>query len=168
MKYAGKKLDEPISDVVVIPRNGEDIVFKCQCVTDFSQFDAICPAPEPPKVQFRGQANAIPNYDDPEYQKQLDEYSRNRINWMVLQSLKATEELEWETVDYNNPATWENYSKELEEAGFSNVHVGRIIDTVSHVNGLNERMMDEAKQRFLAGQQAQQQQNSHQEEQKNT
>jgi hypothetical protein len=168
MKYAGKTIDGPSFDVIVFPRLDGDIVFKCQCVLDYEPFRKICPLPEPPKIMRKGETVYSQNVEDPEYLEKLHHYSELKTHWMVLKSLEATESLEWDTVDFANPETWSNYTDELLKGGFTDSQIAKIINTVAAVNGLNDKMMEEAKKRFLAGQQVQNKQNSLQDEQPST
>ena len=149
MKFKGKSFSGPRVHFVVIPRDGEDLVFKAQAVLDYSPFEKMFPRPEPPMIRRPRQA-PVPDLEDKEYVDSLDEWSSKRIHWMILQSLKATEDLEWETVDYSNPETWGNYEKELTDAGFSPVEVASLINAVLDACGLNQTKIDDATTRFLA------------------
>ncbi len=75
---------------------------------------------------------------------------------MILESLKATPNLEWESVNPSDPKTWGGYENELVDAGFSIPEISRVIDCVFDANGLNQKKIDEATKRFLAGQANQQ------------
>ncbi len=160
MKINGKQLDSPGGDIIVFPRIDEDIILKVGCVLDYEPFNTMIPLPKAPQILLRGQTQYSPNVEDPEYNKALDKYSALKTHWMVLKSLEANEDLEWETVDMTDPETWGNYIQELETGGFCDNHVAKIINTVAAVNGLNEDMMEAAKKRFLAMQLAQEQQSS--------
>lgn len=164
MKIKGKTLDKPKNEIVVIPRGDDNIVFKCQYV-DIGAFDSIVPRPKPTMVQKRGKA-PVEDTSHPEYRKNLATYNEKYMDYLVLQSLKATEDLEWETVDMKDPETWKNYKKELEDAGFSILHLSKILEAVMAVNGLNEDRIKEARDSFLAMQQSQNdKQNSQEDEQ---
>jgi len=164
MRINGKVVDGPSYDVVVFPRIDGDVVFKCQCVLDYEPFLKLVPAPEPPKIMRRGETQYSVNLEDSTYTAALEKYSELRTHWMILKSLEATDDLGWDTVDMAEPDTWKNYPEELLKAGFTDSQIARIINTCAAVNGLNEKMMDEAKQRFLAGLRAKPQQSSPTEE----
>jgi len=154
MKINGKKLDGPNYDVIVFPRIGGDIVFKVQCVLDYTPFEKMMPTPKPPTIQRRGQKEWTPNFEDPEYNKEILKYSEYKTHWMMLKSLEINEDLKWETVDMADPETWGNYITELEEAKFADTHIVKILNAVTAINGLNEDMLDAAKERFLVAQSA--------------
>ena len=151
MKINGKKLDGPSVDYIVFPRMDGDIVFTISCVLDYDQFNELCPIPEPPKIQYRGSTDSVPNFKDPKFIESIEEFSQKRTHWMVLKSLEASSDLEWDTVNMMDSSTWGNYIDELTEGGFTDAQVAKIINSVSSLNGLNERMMEDAKKRFLAG-----------------
>lgn len=156
MKIKGRKISKPNLEIIVIPRGGEeeDIVFKAQAVLDMSDFDKMCPMPKPPVLVKKGGMKVV-NIEDPIYKQELERHGKLRITWMVLQSLRATEDFEWETVDPQNPDTWNNYEREFKESGFSQVEVNRIISGVMTANSLNDDRIKEARERFFAGQEGQ-------------
>lgn len=156
MLYAGKKIETPNIEIVVIPRVNGNIVIKAKAVLDYTEHDALNPRPEPRKLTRPGQT-PIDELDSPKYQALLNDWGRKKMDWMIIQSLKATEELAWETVNDNDSETWSNYQKELEEACFTPQEIMRIVDCVLVANGLNQTKIDEATKLFLAGQVAQSQ-----------
>lgn len=153
MKIQGKTFSGPDIVPVVIPRNDGDVVFKAQAVLDFSDFDALCPAPEPPEILKPGGVRSS-DPEDANYLKDIDKWAVKRTNWMILKSMEATEGLEWETVDKSDPETWDNFRQEMQDSGFTIVEVGRIIAAVTEACGLNQDRIDEATERFLAAQAA--------------
>jgi hypothetical protein len=95
------------------------------------------------------QSQDIENAD---YKRKMHDWSMRKYDWMVLKSLQATEELEWETVNISEPSTWSGWRKEMESAGLSNMEVSRIEGIVIDACGLNQSKIDEATKRFLADQ----------------
>lgn len=149
MKIKGKKIEGPNLEIIAIPRAvGEDIIFKAQAILDMGPFEKMCPVPEPPKKMIKG-GKQIPNLEDPGYLQQIDKYAQLRLHWIVLTSLQATDDLEWETVDMSDYTTWENYREELKEACFSEIEVNRIVAGCISVNALNEAKIAAARERFL-------------------
>lgn len=151
MKINGRKFDGPNIEVVVIPRQSGEIVFKAQAVLDYTDCDKLNPMPQPPKALLPGGA-VRENVEDPNYKKGVDEWATRRFYWMFITSLRATEGLEWETVKMDDPSTWENYRTEMQTAGFTPGEIGRIELCVTDACGLNQDKIDEATKRFLAGQ----------------
>ena len=155
MKIQGHELTGPAVEVLVIPRQSGDIVFKAKAVLDYTDFDKLCPLPTAPEILRPGGGKAQ-DVNDPEYVKALDEWASHKTEWMVLKSLEGTEGLEWETIDYSDPDTWKNYVDEFTKAGFSETEINRLVNTAATACGLNQTKIDEATKRFLAGQAANQ------------
>lgn len=152
MKIKGKKLEGPNKDFVVIPRDSGDIVLVVQAVLDYTEFDEICKAPSPPMVTRPGK-QPVPDYENKKYVESLEDHGLKRIHWLVLKSLDLPEnEIEWETIDFTDPETWGNYQKELREGGISEIEQGRIVSGVMSVNNLDDKKIDQARERFLASQ----------------
>lgn len=149
MKINGRKIEGPCVEIVAFPRDGGDIVFKAQAVLDYSVFESLCPRPAPPKMRKRGSRTEVPDLEDKSFLTALEEWGRRRIDWMVLESLRATEGLEWETVDYNKPDTWKNYEEELKKSGFSPAEINILNNAALTANSLNETKLNEARDRFL-------------------
>jgi len=153
MKYAGKQIEGPNVEMVFIPRTDGDLVFKCKAVLDqdYESFETLCPDPQPPEVIRPGNIRT-PNVADPEYGKQIDEWANKRTAFMILASLSATDELEWDTVAMEDPDTWANYKTELQSSGFTAAEIMRIVSGVMSACGMNDDKIDEARERFLAAQ----------------
>lgn len=151
MKINGKKVTGANIEIVVIPRQSGDLVFKAQAVLDYSDFEKLHPRPLPSKKLLPGGV-VSENVEDPKYRAAVAKWAESRTHYMVIKSLQATEGLEWETVKFDDPSTWGNYVKELESSGFSEAESARIINCVVNACGLNQEKIDEATNRFLAAQ----------------
>jgi hypothetical protein len=154
MKLKGQRLCEPAIEVVVFPRQSGDLVFTVKAVINDDDFEKLCPRPVPPTRLLPGNIHQI-NVEDPKYKEAMHAHATQRINWLYIQSLSATEGLEWETVDPANPNTWVNYTKELIESGMTIYEIKRLLEAVMSVNGLNSARIEEATKAFLAGRAAQ-------------
>jgi hypothetical protein len=151
MKF-GKHRPELNVETVIIPRSsGNDLVFRCQAVINEQDFIKNFPPPEAPTIKYPN-GETRKDISDEAYIRLRDAYAESKFNWMVLESLKATPDLEWETVDSSNPTTWGNYKKELQEFNITEREVMLIITGVLSVNSLDETKLEEARNRFLAGQ----------------
>jgi hypothetical protein len=163
MKLNGQKVSGPNEVVVVIPRpevkvskEGEeptyvsgDHIFRCKAVLDYDVFDKLCPRPEAPVVLYPGGRKAA-NPEDKGFKERLAHYGVLRFAWMVITSLSATPNLEWDKVLADKPDSWPKYEEELKESGFSQIEVGRITNGVLEANCLDETKLDEARKRFFA------------------
>ena len=153
MKLAGKKIEGANVEICVIPRGtNESIVFKASAVLDMTQFDSLCPRPKPPAKILKG-GKKVEDLDAPAFKNALDTYASRRVAFLVLKSLQATDNLEWETVDFADAETWLNYDAELRSSGFSDIEVMRIVNTVMEANCLSESRLEQARDSFLASQQ---------------
>lgn len=146
MKYDGKKMDTAFKKVLAIPYNNDKLIIEVKAVLDYSDFRKLCPSPEAPEVIRPGNIRTR-NTEDPRYKQQVDKWSENRANWMILKSLEDSK-IEFEKVDMSNPDTWGNYFDELKEV-LPDAHVTRIINACMDVNGLDEEKIKEATESFL-------------------
>jgi hypothetical protein len=149
MKYKGKKLEGLNTDILVLPRGNERVVFKAQAIKSYSEFDELCPMPEPPEKLLPGGVKEK-DVRDPAFIKRLEEYGIKKTNYTIIKSLEISEDVEWETVDLKKPQTWENWRKELSDAGFTEVETLRILQLCTRVNVLDEDLLNAAKESFLA------------------
>lgn len=152
MKIAGKKIEGRNEEVCIIPRTDGDIVFVARSVTDMDEFVKLCPPPEPPKKIVKGGLK-VNDTENPNFKRKMEAYGRKRVAYMIIKSLEATPDLEWEKVSLSDPSTFESYEDEFKESGFSEFEIMRIIDAVMTANCLNEAKLEEARNRFLLSRQ---------------
>lgn len=150
MKLNGKKIEGPNEEIVVIPRRSGNLVFKARAVLDYSIFDAACPTPQPREVLKPGGERTL-FIDEKAYQEAMNEWASKKTDWMVIKSLEATESLEWETVNMDDPSSWANYKDELKAASLSPMEIARLVNAVMAACGLDQSKIDEATEAFLAG-----------------
>jgi hypothetical protein len=151
VKLKGKKIEGANREVIILPRsNGEDLVFIAEAIISYDEFDQIVPAPKPGTKIVPG-GGKVADFDSPTYAAELKRYATLRYLWTILKSLKATPGLEWETIVYSEPSTWENFYSELKAAGLSETEQKMLLVGVSTANCLNQAKLDEARDRFLAG-----------------
>lgn len=155
MKIAGVRLYEPNIEHLYLPRGDQVIHFMAKGIVDSTIFDELCPRPRPPKIQKPGQ-KPEDNFEDDNFKRALDQWGTRRTDWMVIESLRATEDLTWEKVKYDDPGTWHLWREELKEAHFVDAEVNRILNLVMNANALNEARLEEARNSFTLLSQAQQ------------
>ncbi len=151
MKLRGTKLEERAVIPVVFERPSGSIVFTLSAVLNTSDFDKIYPEPKPPKAIKKG--IEFLNVKDPRYVAACEQRAIASTAWLVMETLKATPELEWEKVKIDDPNTWHLWKDELIESGFSAGEISYLIGKISEVNGLDEKRLDAARESFLSGQQ---------------
>lgn len=149
MKIGGVTIAPPKDKILVIPRDEGDVIIKARAVLDFTEFEQLCPKPEGKQILRPGGAvdTAPPSAED------IQKWAEKQSHWMILKSLQATEDLQWDTVDMQNHETWGNYISEL-ESSFSRVEQARIINIVLEACGMTDDRITEATERFLATQAA--------------
>ncbi len=152
MKIGGKTIDGPKTALLVLPRESGDIVFKFIAVTNDDEFDKLCPRPLPPKTMKVG-IGIVENVEDDKYREQLAQRGAMKQDWFLLKSL-APSNIEWDTVKPDDMHTWANWQTDLKAAGFSVAEVNTIFSKFVETNMITDDMLAEARQRFLASQQA--------------
>ena len=151
MKIGGRTLTKPSIVSVVIPREGEEpIVFKCQAVIDYSDFDALCPMPKPPVISEPGKEPRM-DVEDLDFKAKVLKYFQLKTHWLFITSLRATPDLEWETVKYSEPDSWLGAEAELRK-NFVEAEVDLILDGVKSANALDDAKLKAARDSFLASQ----------------
>lgn len=163
MKFGNRIFDKPNVAYAVIPRPplrqpqpdgttleiNQDIVFVAEAVLDHTEFDKLCSQPQPQPAQRPGGETFL-NVKDPKYIARLNEWANHKRCWLVIESLKATKDLIWETVDPSIPSTWVNYETELKNAKFTQREINEIFGAVIEANALNDDRIREARERFLS------------------
>lgn len=148
MKIGGVDVGGPCEEVLVLPRLKGDVVIRTHAVMSMDEFDKLCPEPKPKKVLKAGGWQE--STDDPTYKALMEEYGNRRWNYIALKSLEPSQ-IEWKHVDLGDPRTWEKWTEELAEAGFSSVEINRITVCVMQANALDEAKLEKARDAFLRG-----------------
>jgi exopolysaccharide biosynthesis predicted pyruvyltransferase EpsI len=152
MKLNGIKLGK-YTQTVVMPRPDGNVAFKVAPVDDDSVFEELVDMPRP-KVRTYPDGRVEPILDDPAFQERHKKYITRRVDWLILNSLMATPDLVWETVDLKDPETWGNWHREMLDAGFSNGHINYLVGVVNDVNGIGDEAIKKATADFLATERA--------------
>jgi hypothetical protein len=148
MKIGGMSVNGPSEELLVLPRGEQVIVFRAKSI-NLDEFDALCPEPKPPgKLTKDGW---IPNAEDPNYMQVLATQNEKRIAYLIVKSLEPSD-IEWDTVQVDNPRTWTNYLQDFKNAGLTTIEINRIIQCVMQANSLDESKLEQARKVFLHGQ----------------
>jgi hypothetical protein len=148
MKIGGVEVTK-CEEVLVLPRPGDDLVFKAQAVPNMEEFDTLCPKPEPAKRLVKGGKKE--DHITDEYVRQIEQWGERRYAYICVKSLEPSE-IEWGEVDPKKPSTWPKWIEELREAGLSDVELNRVQTLVLDANALNEAKLKAARESFLRGQ----------------
>ena len=140
----------PTEEILILPRGDKQIVFRAQGIPDYESFNALCPEPKPPGIHKPAEG-WVPNEDDPAYKDMMATYGKKRLAWMVVMSLEPSN-IEWDTVNTDDPSTWTNWDTDMKEAGLSQVECNRVMALVFEANCLDEDKLKKAREVFLAGQ----------------
>jgi len=153
MKIGGVEVNGPTEEILVLPRaTADDIIIRCKAVLDMSPFTAMCPEPKAKPILMAG--GFKPDDKSPGYLDQCTLHSQKRFAYIALKSLEPSD-IEWDTVVMEDPQTWTNWEKELQESGLSSVEVNRIIVCIMQANSLDEEKLAKARESFLLGLEAQ-------------
>jgi len=149
MKIGGVKITAPADNLLVIPRDEGPLVFRARPLPDMDEFDALCPFPQPPGSLTKD--GWVPNPKDPTYRAVLENHGKKRLAFLVIRTLEPSN-IEWDTVDPNNPKTWLNWDTDLKNAGLIQNERNRVLDLAVEANVLSEAKIKEARDSFLLGQ----------------
>lgn len=151
MKMNGALVDATYIETVVIPRGDAQYVFKARPLTaeDEEFFAGVCKKPTPPTFQVPG-GKVEADLTNAQYVVALKDWSDMRSEFLFYQSLKATDDLEWDKITDSDPSTWGKVEEELLAAGFLSPEVVRIFNAVVTANGLDQTKIDKATKSFLA------------------
>jgi len=149
MRIGGVEVNGPNEVLLVLPREEGDIIIKARAVLDMDVFEEICPEPKPPALRTKD--GVEPNIKDPGFKQQMANYNEKRLAFIVVKSLEPSE-IEWDTVDPDNPESLENWQEDFRNAGLATVEINRIIQIVMEANALDESKLEAARQVFLRGQ----------------
>jgi len=151
MRINGVEFNKPMTVEFVFPYNGIDIVLKAKAVSDYTEFDKLCPQPVPPmKVLATGEK--IPHLEAKEYVAAMGVYNTKHSDWTVLTSISATDDLKFDTVNMADPTTWGNWKKDITKASLPDRLITKIYTLVAEANLLSDEKLEQARNRFLARQ----------------
>jgi hypothetical protein len=148
MRIGGLTIAGPAQELLVLPRGEQTIVIKAQAI-NLDEFDVLCPEPKAPgKLTKDGW---VPMPEDENYRQILQSHNEKRIAYLVVKSLEPSD-IEWDTVQIDNPRTWLNYVQDFKTAGLTTIEINRIVQCVMQANSLDESKLEQARKVFLLGQ----------------
>lgn len=145
MKVNGRTVNSLNEDVLVLPRGDGDIVFRGRAIADPDKFTKMVTPPTPPRILKRNEM--VTDFEDTGYLDALMSYQIARTGFTVIETLY---EVEWDTVNKEDPQTFSNWTRDLEGA-FSAAEQQQIINFVTRVNSLDQGKITAARESFLAG-----------------
>lgn len=148
MRIGGQEINGPNEVTLVLPRETGDIVIKARAVMNLAEFEAKCPLPQAPGI--RDKNGHRPNTDDPTYKQMMNDYNLKKFHYIFLVSLIPSD-IEWDSVNMDDPSTWGNWMDDFEKCGISGVEANRVVTLVKQANSLDEDKLKEARENFLLG-----------------
>lgn len=145
MKIAGEEIDATYKKKITFHRPGKEIVLRLQAVNNSDELGLEMPTP--PWITKVKDGVPVRAFDDEDYLKEVEAYSKHKYNWMCLKTLEPSEII-WDTVDLTDPETFINWLKDLSNAGFSEAEIIRIQREISTVNGLSADAITSAEADF--------------------
>jgi hypothetical protein len=133
---------------LVLPRGESFLAFRARGIIDFDEFHKYVPEPVPPKKMTRD--GLVADTSNANFQKDMEVYAKRRLAYMIVKSLEPSE-IEWETVNPDDPGSWTNWEEDFKAAEFSQVEIGRITGLVLEANCLDETKLKQAREVFLRG-----------------
>jgi hypothetical protein len=149
MKFKGKDIKKGSVDYAVVDRGVDQIVFKIETVSDYSDFDKLCPMPEAPTIKPAGKP-AFKDVEDKTFKKEVEEYALKKLSWGFIKSIENSENIEMgERIDLSNSETWALVFEDLGEA-LTTGEVDYILGKFNEVQGLTNEKIKESTEAFLA------------------
>lgn len=150
MKIQGKELKTRNREPIVIERQDQRFYFIAEAIVSYEEFDKLVPLPEAPMKMLPGGVQEK-DLKNEEFRQRVLDYGALKTHWFVITSLKTTEGLEWDTVDYDNPDTWGNWATDLQNSGFTAFEIDRLVEGITKANGITTKSIEQAREDFLAG-----------------
>ncbi len=136
----------PPEEVLVLPRAKGEIVIRARGLSDMDTFYKLCPEPIAPMILTKD--GSKPDLEDKGYAELLSEHVKRRWAYITVASLV---DVEWDTVQLDNPSTWTNWEPDLKANGFTGAECNRVFGLCLAANALDERKLARAREAFLAG-----------------
>lgn len=138
----------PTEETLVLPRGDQMMVFRATGLRDMEEFNRLCPEPICPKKLTKD--GTVADTEDPDYKAACVGYGKRRWGYIAVHSL-APSNIEWDTVQLDNPSTWSNYEDDLKNAGLLASEILRVNGLVIEANCLDEAKLQQARLSFLRG-----------------
>lgn len=150
MKLKGKVITEPKSVPCDIFRGNETHRFLCKAVLSYEEFDKLVPVPKAPLITHRN-GKTERDTKDVNFLAKLNKYAQLKTAYLIIASLSATADLEWETVKIEEPDTWLAYEKELQKF-LTEAEFDKLSSAVMEANSPTAKKQEEAFDRFTPSQ----------------
>jgi hypothetical protein len=151
MKFKGEQLQNNFVAERVLRFNNElAVTFKVRALTseESKEADDLYDLPEPPTITLKG-GKKMKDRNDPDYLKAVTEMGERKFNYFLIKGLTATEDLEFEDVDVEDPDTYDMLDEEFKKAGITSVMKLKLIEAALEANQISDAAIKAAEQDFL-------------------
>lgn len=150
MLFKGIALNKPKPELVCLPHEDSPdgvVPFTVNAITDPTPFMERYPKPKPTKEIFT-KGTKIFDENDPKYLSALAEYWSAMEDWVILEAIKDTPDLVFQTVNMDDITTLGNWKKEMVSSGFSLTHINHLQNLCMRKACLSSAMIEEATENF--------------------
>jgi hypothetical protein len=116
MKIGGVPVTEPTEELLVLPRSDKSFVFRGESVARHGELQCSVSDAEAPWCADEGRLGR--GRERPELRRILSNWHMQRAGYMIVHTLSPSN-IEWDTIDGNNPKTWTRWEDEMRKAGFT-------------------------------------------------
>ena len=151
MKFKGERIYSNFTRTITFWLNDStsiDLTVRALTPEEEDELKELYKDPEPPVVTKRGGERSR-DFNDPTYKTKVQEVGRQRLNYYVIKGLTATEDLEFEDLDPDDPETFHLLDKELKEANITEAMFSKIIQAALEANQITDSAIKQAEQDFL-------------------
>jgi len=127
-------------------RGDEVFTLVVKAVLDGEAFNKILSEPLPPIITKVGGSQS-PDLRDKKYLEAKKDWEAKRATWFLLESLSATPDLEWDTVDTHNPDTYSNLEEELK--AFTPQEQARLFEAINEAQNPTGKTEEQAIENFI-------------------
>ena len=149
MRIKGLDASKPNMEVCIFPRKEGNIVITAKAVLSYDRFEELIKKPILDLVTLpSGEKESTPEFEQ-KFEVASAEYSAMRIGFMLFESLRDNECIEWDNISPDNPTSWKNIQSEIENLPLTIYEKTRLNDAINKANGISDELVEEAEKSFL-------------------
>jgi hypothetical protein len=150
MRIKGLDKSKPNIEVVIFPRHDiDDIVIKCKAVISYDRFSKLVAEPILGTALFPDGTRKPTDETRKKFSEDSISYFEMRHGFMLYETLKDNENIEWESVSKDDPISWKNCAKEIDSLPITDAESNRLVAAINRANGMSDALIEEAEQSFL-------------------
>ena len=150
MRIKGIDRSKPNVEVVLFPRSdGEDIDIEATAVISYDRFDKLVKEPLAKTSLFPDGSEKPSPEQQAQFSKDMVEYYNMRHGFMLYETLKGNDNIEWGKITEDDPRSWLKCEKEIDGLPLTNAEHNRLAAAIHRANGLSDALIEEAENSFL-------------------